>query len=234
MRRKLLAIKVGERFGRWVVKEPPYRTQNRSAVRVVCECDCGVIRDVDIGNILAGHSTSCGCLNKEVVIARSTTHGHSRRGKKRERLYTTWASMIARCSNPKQIGFKDYGGRGIRVCVAWRKYVTFMKWAKENGYRDDLTIERLNSNGNYCPSNCIWIPGRKQNRNRRDTRLITAFGETKGIADWADDKRCTTKSVGNIARRLGLGWSPEEAISSPKQTKWSRRGQNARPNRPST
>lgn len=225
MRRKLKAIPVGEKFGRWTVAEKPFHAGG-SVAKAICVCDCGTKKTVSLSNLVSGITNSCGCLNIEKIITRSTKHGHSRRGK-RERLYSTWASMNQRCSDQKQVNFKDYGGRGISVCDEWKRYEPFLEWAMNSGYKKNLTIERVDHNGNYCPENCTWIPRSRQNRNRRDTRMLTAFGETKGIADWVDDPRCKT-TLTNIRRRIGLGWSIEEAITSRKKNKWSRRGDNVR------
>ncbi len=227
MRRDLMAIRVGEEFERWTVKETPYNNGPYTRAMAVCECKCGTIRPVQLGNLVSGASLSCGCLNREVNAAKAT-HGASRVGK-RERLYSTWAHMVQRCTDKNDIGFKHYGGRGITVCAEWREYVPFMEWARANGYKEDLTIERIDFNGNYCPENCTWIPRTRQSKNRRDTRMLTAFGETKCIADWAEDPRC---KIGRYAliNRVVRGWLDEEAITSPKQNKWSRAARTANTN----
>ncbi len=103
--------------------------------------------------------------------------------------------MKTRCSNPNTGRiYQDYGGRGITVYEEWvNDFAVFREWALGSGYKEGMTIERKNVNGNYEPDNCEWIPGAKQSRNRRDTKMLTAFGETKGITDWSEDPRCAVK-----------------------------------------
>ena len=137
------------------------------------------------------------------------THGHSN-----HRLYGIWADMKKRCNNPKNKRYERYGGRGIGVCSEWANdFQSFYDWAIKNGYADSLSIDRINVDGNYEPNNCRWIPFAQQQRNTSRSRFVTARGETRTIAEWAEItgiKRDTIKD-----RLNKLGWSEEEAVTIP-------------------
>jgi hypothetical protein len=128
-----------------------------------CRCDCGAETIVTLSNLQCGHVSSCGCYRREHMIAANKTHGG-----KGTRLYEVWHGMKYRCLNPKSKPYMNYGGRGITVCDSWiNDFEAFRAWALSNGYNDNLTIERVNRNGNYEPSNCKWIPLSEQPKNRR-------------------------------------------------------------------
>ncbi len=129
-------------------------------------------------------------------------------------LYKTWCNIKARCYTSSSTQFKDYGGRGIKVCDKWREdFKIFESWALSNGYQEDLTIERINFNGNYEPCNCRWISIKEQQKNKRDNIIITAWNETKILSDWIMDNRCKTRQQ-TISLRIKRGWFPEKAIST--------------------
>lgn len=96
-----------------------------------------------------------------------------------------WGTMMSRCYNQNRSKYKDYGARGIKVCEDWHDIRIFAKWCKENGYKPELQLDRINNDGNYCPENCRFVSPRKNSQNRRNTRFITAFGETLCISEWA-------------------------------------------------
>lgn len=142
----------GRRFGRLVALR---RAENDSGGRTVweCRCDCGTIKCIRAAALTQGLTKSCGCL---------------RHGKSKTRLYHIWANMIQRCENPKSNRFHLYGGRGVSVCKEWREdFMNFYSWAIQNGYTDTLSIDRIDADGNYEPSNCRWATMSEQNKNRR-------------------------------------------------------------------
>lgn len=151
----------GQRFGRLTVLEA-LPGNRRTCWR--CVCDCGQETVVGSGHHLtSGHTESCGCLRYERLKAANTKHGN-----RRSRLYNIWAHMRQRCSNPQNKDFNYYGGRGVTVCSEWvDDFSAFQEWALDNGYRDDLTLDRINPDGNYEPQNCRWATMAEQNRNRR-------------------------------------------------------------------
>lgn len=131
--------------------------------------------------------------------------------------YKVWKSMKDRCFNRNCKGFRFYGGRGIVVCPEWAN--SFGTFICDMGPRpsDDHTIDRINSNGNYCKENCRWVHYSLQNRNRRDTVFLTAFGKTCCLAEWAES---TGLSASCIHKRLGAGWTPERAISEQVESRY--------------
>ena len=135
------------------------------------------------------------------------THGESN-----TRLYRTWKHMKGRCNNPNDSRYKRYGARGIKVCEEWdSSYEEFKKWAVESGYRDDLTIERINVNGPYEPSNCCWISKSEQSKNKEETLYVTFNGEKLRLVEWAERLGV---SYYTLHKRIKyLGFSPEQALS---------------------
>lgn len=187
---------VGERFGRLIVIEEieRRRTPNgKTERRFICKCDCGNTVNVPIHTLRNGTCKSCGCLRKE-----TTSKNHKIHGKCKSKLYMVWRSMKDRCFREKSKQFKNYGGRGITVCDEWRnEYQSFEKWAIASGYREGLTIERIDNDKCYSPENCKWIPRSEQNKNRRTNHYLTYDGITKTLQEWADQihiNRCTLRA----------------------------------------
>lgn len=126
-------------------------------------------------------------------------------------LYNIWHHMKQRCHNVKNHNYKDYGGRGIVVCRDWfNSYLTFKEWAMNNGYKEGLTIDRIDVNGNYKPSTCRWATRKQQARNRRSTRLATYKGDTRPITEWCEILNLNYWTV--VSRLDRLGWSVEKAL----------------------
>ena len=168
----------------------------------VCKCDCGKVISIMTSKLTRGITISCGCL----LGANLKTHGKSG-----TRLYTIYRNMLNRCkyNTPKN---KNYAGRGIKVCEEWKSsFDSFHKWAIGNGYADNLSIDRIDPNGNYEPSNCRWIPMLLQAKNKRNTHNITINGETMCLTDLAK-KAGVERS--KIYYRLKAGWSLERALSN--------------------
>ncbi len=128
------------------------------------------------------------------------------------RIYRIWAAMKRRCLNPNYHEYHLYGGRGIKVCNEWLGFVEFYKWAMNNGYKDDLSIDRINQDGNYEPNNCRWETCKRQANNRRSNLTIEYQGQTKPLKQWAEDLGLNYKM---LYKRFKLGWEPEDAFNIP-------------------
>lgn len=180
---------IGERFERLVVIERVGSNGKQSLWR--CLCDCGNEKIVTTSHLKQGCVKSCGCLTKEIASLRGHLSKIGERSRKHgdfgTKLYGVWAAMISRCENHNQRYYKDYGGRGIKVCDEWRyDYSKFKGWALSNGYEEGLTIDRINNDGNYEPSNCRWATKTEQMRNRRNTIKIEHNGKFYTLREIAD------------------------------------------------
>lgn len=149
-------------FGRLTVIE---RFRSRyGRVTWLCRCTCGVLHEAVSHALTSGHTKSCGCWKDERNISTQPTHGHAKRGHKSPTYYS-WASMWTRCTNPNVKSYKDYGGRGVRVCERWKNFEHFLA---DMGERPtDRTLDRKNVNGNYKKSNCRWATRKEQAMNTR-------------------------------------------------------------------
>lgn len=174
----------------------------KPVVKWDCKCVCGKRVVVKSDSLLTGHTKSCGC--------RKIKHGLSNK----ERLYQTWKNMRQRCSNPNRHDYSRYGGRGISVCQEWDDYTVFRKWALENGYTDRLTIDRIDSNGNYESSNCRWVDYKVQANNVRTNRIIEYKGKEMTMSEFAD---YLDMSYSTIQHRLDRNWSIENIVNTPQR-----------------
>lgn len=178
-----------------------------------CRCKCGNAAIVSTDNLRSGQVKSCGCLGREVNLKAVTRHGMSSDGNgKFTRPYSIWCGMRQRCYYRKHVRWGCYGGRGIAVCDDWMKFESFWKWAECNGYQDDLTLDRIDNDGNYEPSNCRWVTAKEQNNNSRNCRFIEFRGQIKTLRQWADDL-----GIGRsrLSYRINNGWTVEEALLLP-------------------
>lgn len=121
--------------------------------------------------------------------------------------------MLSRCEDADYPKYKDYGGKGIKVCKEWHNFNNFYKWCISNGARSDLFLDRIDNNGDYKPSNCRFITRKENNNNKSNNTYLKAFGEEKTLSQWIDDKRCNVEYA-TLQKRLRLGWDPEEAITA--------------------
>lgn len=171
----------GMRFGRLTVISQGERTNGR--IGWLCKCDCGNIKTICGKNLKNGMIQSCGCYRKESFKERITKHN-----KCYSRLYITYNNMIRRCTEKNNRHWNRYGGRGISVCSEWiNDFESFYNWAINNGYSEELTIDRINNDGNYEPSNCRWVSVKENNNNRSTCRFYTINGITKNIQQWCNE-----------------------------------------------
>lgn len=197
---------IGQKFGRWQVIDNTLRHNKHFSA--LCRCECGVEGVVRIEKLRTGKSLSCGCFRAENL----TTHGHTANSIRIDsHEYWIWNSMLRRCSNPKDAGYKNYGGRGIKVDERWLKFENFFA---DMGARPTLShsLDRIKNEEGYGPDNCKWATRTEQNRNKRNNRFITAKGVTKCLMEWAND---LGGSHSTILARISIGWSEEKAVTTP-------------------
>jgi hypothetical protein len=203
----------GQRFGKLVAVCDIGRTKRGRVWK--CVCDCGSETASVSTYLKNGHKRSCGCLHAEsakIAGEKQKTHGHTTKERKKfASEYHAWASMKSRCMNPNVHSFKRYGARGIKVCDRWMRF--------ENFYEDmgpkpseRHSLERLDTDGNYEPSNCVWADAFQQASTRTNVRSICAFGKTMTAAAW---QRETGIPASVIRNRIDSGWREEQAVSHP-------------------
>lgn len=169
---------------------------------VRCLRDCGKTTESLLSSIRAGRTQSCGCLKRECDIAKCLTHGLTGTPE-----YEAWINMRQRCTNPKRPEFRNYGARGISVCERWESFENFLD---DMGTRPmGLSIERINNDGNYEPSNCKWATKVEQCRNMRRSRIFPHNGESKTLTEWS---KVLGINYDRLRGRLRLGWTFERAI----------------------
>lgn len=147
----------------------------------ICACDCGKIKSIDFHNVLNRTVKSCGCLKEELLPPINYKHNMAY-----STIYQAWHGMLQRCLNPKTIGYKNYGGRGIKVCERWLKFENFYEDMGDRPFKR-ATIDRINNDGDYCKENCKWTSYKEQARNKRTNYLITYKGKTLPLATWAEE-----------------------------------------------
>ncbi len=204
----------GKTFGRLTVIGLSDLKNDKNRSRLwICKCECGNTVVKDTIHLKNGHAKSCGCLKAEHEeyfkknLAGQVTHNMSR-----ERIFRIWSAMIKRCEDPNCKAYDNYGGRGISVCDEWKDLNKFKEWAINNGYQSNLSIDRIDTNGNYSPENCRWADAKTQGNNKRNNVIITYNGVTHTLSEWSS---ITGIKQGTIRNRLHSGWSVDDILNTP-------------------
>ena len=198
--------KIGDKVGSMIFLGLSHRVGKRSYYFFKCHCGNNVTK------MLYGikDNSSCGCSLKEQrsnAGKKCKTHGSSNK-----RLYHIWENMKQRCYNPKSHHYKHYGGKGILICDSWlNRFESFREWAENNGYQDNLTIDRINLNENYNHENCRWITNFLQQANTSKTVIIEYNGERAHISEWARRIGINRSLLGRRLRYLSI----EKALTQP-------------------
>lgn len=203
----------GQRFGRLTVL---YRGPNqKTRTTWICQCDCGNITRVQSNGLKSGRTKSCGCYNIDSARRRATKHDCCK-----TRLYKIWQGIKKRCNNSAASAFRNYGGRGITMCDEWQSsFETFRDWALTHGYQDDLTIDRIDVNGNYAPENCRWATVKQQCNNQRDNHVLYHDGQSHTMSEWADITGILYTTL--RGRINGLQWDTDAALTiAPNENGW--------------
>lgn len=204
---------VGQRFGRLTVEKYIYTKNSRAYW--LCLCDCGKYVEVPTYSLRSGNTKSCGCFHfdkNHESRPESHTYAGDYTSKHRPRLYWVWFNMIRRCEDPKAPDYYRYGELGISVCDEWHDLHRFIEWANKSGWKEGLTLDRVDNSGNYCPENCRWADRITQCNNKRTNRRIEYDGSTWTVTELS---RMSGISSSVLYYRLNHGWSVEDAISKP-------------------
>lgn len=203
----------GKRFGKLVAICDIGKTKRGRVWK--CVCDCGSETTSVVCYLKNNHKRSCGCLHAEsakVAGKKQETHGHTtKERKKTSSEYHAWASMKSRCLNPKNHSFKRYGGRGINICDRWMDFSNFYNDMGKKPTKKH-SLERIDTDKGYFPSNCVWADAFQQASTRTNVRSISAFGKTLTAAAW---ERETGVSASVIRNRIDSGWDVEKALTTP-------------------
>ena len=201
----------GKKFGHLTVLEKAGSDPKRAEWRWLCKCECGNLTIVPSYRLRHGGVTSCGCHQYDRDFC-------SKNAKNYPRLYRIYRGMKTRCTNPKYQYWDRYGGRGISICDEWQNFDNFCDWALSSGYEESkrhpaLSIDRIDVDKGYSPDNCRWATATQQANNTSRNHLISAFGKTMTIAEWARETGIKDHTI--YHRVAEYGWAPEEAVSIP-------------------
>lgn len=189
---------IGRKYGNLTIVEYSHNVKRNKVYK--CKCDCGNEKSIYLSSLKGGRTKSCGCIQES-------------KNDVRNRLRNIWHNMINRCYKASSDSYKYYGELGVVVCLEWRHdFEAFYSWALDNGYSDKLTLDRIDVNGNYEPSNCRWATNKEQLNNRRDNVLLTHNEITKTLPQWADDLGIKQHVLRN---RINRGWETERALTTP-------------------
>lgn len=171
-----------------------------------CTCECGNSIITQAYLVRNGHTSSCGCLQRERASEASLVHGQTN-----SRLYRIYNGMKNRCYNQKQQSYENYGGRGITICEEWlESFTAFEEWSLSHGYADDLSIDRIDNNGDYSPKNCRWVTRTEQNENTRRNHLVTIGDRTQPLSAWVRERGLNYHTVSFRIHQKHM--SPEQAL----------------------
>ena len=179
----------GAVFGSWTIIS---KTTKR---KVICKCACGNIKELYRTNLGSGKSISCGCSRSNIAVG--------------TKLYKVWESMKSRCLNANHHAYENYGGRGVTVCLEWMDVETFYTWSLANGYKEGLSIDRIDNEQGYSPNNCKWSTWTEQHNNKRNNLFITFNGRTQTVAQWGREQHISNRT---ILSRIRSGWENEKLL----------------------
>lgn len=203
---------IGKKYGKLTVVKA---VKKERGTYWVVECECGAIKTVHPGDVKSGKTQSCGCLASESKRARMRKFEHAVAENKR--LYGIYNGIKKRCYNKNEVRYKDYGGRGIKMADEWceprRGFDEFVEWSIKNGYADDLSIDRIDVNGDYCPENCRWVTMKEQSGNTRQTRWVEYKGEKIQLYKLCERLSISYDTVHD--RIYKRGWTVEKALETP-------------------
>jgi hypothetical protein len=209
-----MRVSKGDIFGTLLVlgRKEALRASGTKKLLCTCLCDCGNTSDIEVGNLTSGNTKKC---NKCAILSRANhrkKHSFSvaEKGTIEYKMYNTWLAMKRRCNNKKTKDYPRYGGRGIKVCFEWD--IDFNVFLNDIGLPPSMghQIERVNNNKNYTKNNCVWATRKVQANNKRNNKVITAFGLSLNQQQWADNTGIKRET---IAKRLDRGWDSERAVT---------------------
>lgn len=206
---------IGRVYGRLTVIGEELVNKPYQGTWWICSCSCGNTKTISAMQLRQGTTKSCGCFRHEVATTKGYGFIKVKHHMTNSHEYSSWGSMIQRCENANHAAFKNYGGRGVKICKEWRN--SFETFLKDMGPRPSLkhSLDRFpNNDGNYEPGNCRWATIAEQHLNRRDNRLVTFENETKTLSEWAVSKNIPFDV---LAKRIEAGWDVEKALNQPRR-----------------
>lgn len=194
----------------WNMKVLEYAGINKNGRSLwLCQCKCGNQKIIIGSELKRGKTKSCGCMNKTI------------NGLYKSRIYRIHHLMLCRCYTKSTTNYLDYGGRGIAVCDEWRGkngFLNFYEWSIKNGYNDNLTLDRINNNGDYEPSNCRWATRKTQSNNTRRNHIIEFNGKSLTISQWS---KITGINQNTLYKRVSSGWDTKDILNKEVNIKCS-------------
>lgn len=201
----------GKKFGRLTALE--FVTTDKKGVYWLCQCDCGTLATVKSTSLTTSNARSCGCLQRELSAERlRNSRPNLKHGMKGTPTYECWGGIIQRCNNPKRAYYHLYGGRGIKICDRWLDFENFFADMGEKP-SNKHSIDRIDNDGDYEPSNCRWATVLEQANNRRDNKVLSYVGLELTVAEWA---RRISVSPFTLYARIRRGWTIERTLENYK------------------